>query len=286
MTRSLSEIARRTGHSGSYIRIRGANSLLGDNQPLFVVDGQPINNDTRRIEGSHAGVVTGNRVMDLNAADIETVQILKGAAAAAIYGSRAGNGVILITTKRGQPGTNRVEFRSSLSFDEVNRTVPLQTRFGQGLDLAAEGGSGDAFGGAGPYSWGLPFTGTVYDHANELYKTALRSEFGLTWSGGTATTDYYLSLGRLDQDGVIKGPQSYQRTTVRLRAGHAFRDNLRVSANFSFANSTGDFIQQGSNISGIQLGALRTPPDFNNDPYLNDDGLHRSYRTPDPTSVT
>ncbi|MCH7891579.1 MAG: TonB-dependent receptor, partial [Gemmatimonadetes bacterium] len=82
------------------------------------------------------------------------------------------------------------------------------------------------------------------------------------------------------------GPQSFQRTTVRLRAGHAFRDNLRVSANFSFANSSGDFIQQGSNISGVQLGALRTPPDFNNDPYLTDEGLHRSYRNPDPASVT
>ena len=272
--------------AGSYIRIRGANSLLGSNQPLFVVDGQPINNSTRYIESSTAGTVVGNRAMDLNSADIESVQILKGAAAAAIYGSRAGNGVVLITTKRGQPGTNRVEFRSSLSFDEVNRTVPLQTGFGQGLDLAAEGGSGDAFGGDGAFSWGLPFSGPVFDHANELYKTAIRSELGLTWSGGTSTTDYYLSIGRLDQDGVIKGPQAFERTTVRLRAGHAFRDDLRVSANFAYANSGGDFIQQGSNISGIQLGALRTPPDFNNKPYLTADGLHRSYRLKNPTVVT
>ena len=288
--------------AGAYIRIRGANSLLGDNQPLFVVDGQPINNDTRRIERSTAGVQTGNRAMDLNAADIESVQILKGAAAAAIYGSRAGNGVILITTKRGQPGTNRVEFRMGLSFDEVNRTIPLQTAFGHGLDATPEDptfvcspGNTDYFcdaststGSSGAFSWGLPIGAGVetFDHANELYKTALRSDFGVTWSGGTATTDYYLSIGRLDQDGVIEGPQAYNRTTVRLRAGHAFRDDLRVSANFSYANSSGDFIQQGSNISGIQLGALRTPANFNNLPYLNDDGLHRSYRTQDPTSVT
>ena len=126
--------------AGSYIRIRGANSLIGSNQPLFVVDGQPINNASDTIGENTTGVVVGNRAMDLNPADIESIQILKGPAAAAIYGSRASNGVILITTKRGQPGTNRVEFRSSLSFDEVNQLVPLQTSFGQGRDLVAEGG--------------------------------------------------------------------------------------------------------------------------------------------------
>ncbi len=276
--------------AGSYIRIRGANSLIGSNQPLFVVDGQPINNSSDTIGVNIAGVVVGNRAMDLNATDIESIQILKGAAAAAMYGSRAGNGVVLVTTKRGQPGTNRVEFRSSLSIDDVSRTIPLQTGFGQGLDGAPEGMPGmDLCGGGGcPFTWGPSIgSGTpVFDHADELYKTAFRSELGLTWSGGTATTDYYLSLGRLDQNGVIKGNQMYERTTVRLRAGHAFRDDLRVSANFSFADSRGDFIQQGSSGSSMQLGALRTPPDFNNKPYLTAEGLHRSYQLPNPTSVT
>ena len=275
--------------AGSYIRIRGANSLIGSNQPLFVVDGQPINNSSDTIGTTVAGVVVGNRAMDSNSADIESIQILKGAAAAAIYGSRAGNGVVLLTTKRGQPGTNRVEFRSSLSIDEVSRTIPLQTSFGQGLDGAPEGMPGEDFcGPLCPFTWG-PAIGSgipVFDHSNELYKTAFRNELGLTWSGGTATTDYYLSLGRLDQTGVIKGNQAYDRTTVRLRAGHAFRDDLRVSGNFSYADSRGDFIQRGSNLSGIQLGALRTPPDFNNKPYLTPEGLHRSYQLPDPTSVT
>ena len=293
--------------AGSYIRIRGANSLIGSNQPLFVVDGQPTTNSSDTIGVSLAGVVVGNRAMDLNPADIESIQILKGAAAAAIYGSRAGNGVVLITTKRGQPGTNRVEFRSSLSIDQVNRTIPLQTSTGQGLvglpglnarwglpagTIPESGGACiDIYGlptDRCPVSWGLPIgPGTpTFDHANELYKAALRSDLGLTWSGGTATTDYYLSLGRLSQDGVIEGPQAYNRTTVRLRAGHAFRDDLRVSANFSFTDGRGDFVQQGSNRSGTQLGALRTPPNFNNEPYLTAEGLHRSYQLPDPTTVT
>ena len=292
--------------AGVYVRIRGANSLIGSNQPLFVVDGVPIDNTSDTIESSTAGTIVTNRAMDLNPNDIASVEILKGAAAAAIYGSRAANGVVLVTTKSGAPGTNRIEYRSSMSWDEVNHTVPLQMTFGQGL--AGVSGLNEAFGlPAGtipesgdvcvdvyglptnrcPTSWGLPIqSGTpVYDHSNELYRAALRSDQFVTWSGGNETTDYYLSVGRLDQRGVIRGNQGYERTTVRLKASHAFRDDLRIGGNIAYADGAGDYVQQGSNISGIQLGALRTPPDFNNLPYLTESGLHRSYRLPEPTSV-
>ncbi|HSH75120.1 MAG TPA: TonB-dependent receptor plug domain-containing protein, partial [Longimicrobiales bacterium] len=119
--------------AGSYIRIRGANSLIGSNQPLFVVDGVPIDNSTTTIETSTAGTAVTNRAMDLNPNDIESIEILKGAAAAAIYGSRAANGVVMVTTKRGRPGTNTIQYRSSFAWNEVNKTVPLQRSFRQGL---------------------------------------------------------------------------------------------------------------------------------------------------------
>ena len=300
--------------AGTYIRIRGANSLLGDNQPLFVVDGVPVDNSTTHTEnlqflGNTGGTVNTNRAHDINPNDIESIEILKGAAAAAIYGSRAANGVVLVTTKRGRPGTNTIQYRSSWSWSEVNQVVPLQTSAGQGLTGAA--GINAYFGvPAGtvsedpntdvcadiygtpvnrcPTSWGLPIgAGTpTFDHANEIYRTGLVSDQFLTWSGGNESTDYYLSLGRLDQQGVIVGPQNYARTTVRLKAGHAFRDDLRISGNFAYTDGQGDFVQQGSNISGIQLGALRTPPDFDNLPYLDPaTGQHRSYRLPSPTSI-
>ena len=95
------------------IRIRGATSVTGTNQPLFVVDGQPIDNTTVSSEQGPAdypgsgGTVTSNRAADINPNDIESVDILKGAAAAAIYGARAANGVVLITTKKGRPGATR-----------------------------------------------------------------------------------------------------------------------------------------------------------------------------------
>src|SRR5690606_17770093 len=83
--------------------------------------------------GNTGGTPLTNRAFDLNPNDIESIEILKGAAAAAIYGSRAANGVVLVTTKRGRPGTNSIQYRSSWSWNEVNKVVPLQRRFGQGF---------------------------------------------------------------------------------------------------------------------------------------------------------
>jgi TonB-linked SusC/RagA family outer membrane protein len=265
---------------GSYIRIRGANSLQGSNQPLIVVDGQPIDNSSRTIETTVGGTAINNRAADINPADIEDIQILKGAAAAAVYGSRAANGVILITTKSGRAGTNNISYSIGYSNDEVNELQELNTRYGQG--------DGGVFSEGNAFSWGPELSaGTpVYDHADEIYQTGHRLDQHLTWSGGSDRTTYYLSLGRTDHQGVIVGNSEYDRTTVRLKGSHAFRDDLRLSANFAYATSYSELVQRGSNISGIQLGALRTPPDFNNLPYLTESGLHRSYRRPDPTSVT
>jgi TonB-linked SusC/RagA family outer membrane protein len=296
--------------AGSYIRIRGANSLLGDNQPLFVVDGVPVDNSTNHTEnlqflGNTGGTTQTNRAYDINPNDIESIEILKGAAAAAIYGSRAANGVVLVTTKRGRPGTNTIQYRSSWSWNEVNKVVPLQRSFAQGMAGNASWAADDGAAFASPNtdfcaaiygvptnrcpaSWGVPIAAgaPTFDHANEVYRTGLVSDQFLTWSGGNESTDYYLSLGRLDHQGTIVGPQDYARTTVRLKAGHSFRDDLRISGNFAYTDGQGDFIQSGSNISGIQLGALRTPPDFDNQPYLDpSNGLHRSYRRPNPTSI-
>lgn len=258
--------------AGAYIQIRGAASITGGTQPLFVVDGTPIDNTTFRVEGSTAGTVATNRAADVNPADIERVEILKGAAATAIYGSRGANGVVLITTKSGKAGSTRASFSSSVSFDNVNETVPLQTRWGQGLFTASP---------TSALSWG-PLLGAdvpIFDHATEVYQTGNKFENNLTLSGGSEKTTYYLSLGRLDHQGVIVGPQGYDRTTVRLKGSHFFNEDIKVSGNVAYTNSDGSFVQQGSNISGIQLGALRTPPNFNNRPYIDPaTGLHRSYR--------
>ncbi|HEX6748974.1 MAG TPA: SusC/RagA family TonB-linked outer membrane protein [Longimicrobium sp.] len=280
--------------AGAYIQIRGAASVYGGTQPLFVVDGTPIDNRSTRIEdyanrdpssGGTTGTTVTNRAADINPADIADIQILKGGAATALYGSRGANGVVLITTKSGRAGQTRVSFNGSYSNDEVNRVVPLQTQYGLGLNtcptdrtLPCSTTSGSA---TGVRSWNIALPGStpVFDHANEVYNTGNHWETNLTLSGGGERTTYYMSVGRLAQDGVIVGPQAYDRTTLRLKGTHQFADNVTVGGNFAYTNGQGDFVQQGSNISGIQLGALRTPPEFNNLPYLDPvTGFHRSYR--------
>src|SRR6266576_3300706 len=139
------EVTQQSGDPGasSYIRIRGTRTLSGNGQPLFVVDGVPIDNSSFSTSnfnlnddlgaGQTDGTVHENRASDLNPNDIESVEILKGAASGAIYGARAGQGVILITTKSGHAGPTRFSLKSSISFDDVNHFVPLQTKYRQGL---------------------------------------------------------------------------------------------------------------------------------------------------------
>lgn len=279
--------------AGSYIRVRGAASITGGTQPLIVVDGTPIDNSSDNTDiqnppsaqtgtgGGTAGTVVTNRAADINPNDIERVEILKGAAATAIYGSRAANGVVLITTRSGQAGETRATLSTSYARDEITATEPLQRTFGQG--------TGGVFAAGNRFSWGpaLASGARTFDHATEMYQNGDHWTTDLTLSGGSERTTYYLSAGRLGQDGVIKGPQSFDRTSVRLKGSHFLLDNFQVSGNFAYTTSDGSFVQQGSNISGIQLGALRTPPDFDNLPYIDPaTGFQRTYRDPTPTSLT
>jgi TonB-linked SusC/RagA family outer membrane protein len=107
----------------------------------------------------------------------------------------------------------------------------------------------------------------------------------LTISGGTERTTYYLSISRYNNNSVIKGNSDYQRTTVRLKGSQRVTNKINVSGNFAFSDIAVNRIQRGSNVSGLLIGALRTPPDFNNLPYLNEFGVHRSYRRPDRTTL-
>jgi TonB-linked SusC/RagA family outer membrane protein len=316
------EVTQSGGEPGasSYITIRGTRTIgtpnSGANQPLFVVDGQPIDNssfstsDFNPADDLNSGAIDGttqtNRVADINPNDIENVEILKGAAAAAIYGSRAAQGVILITTKHGRAGATRYSLRSTVSFDDINRTYPLQTAYGQGLanlgvddvqfaftgsPLPAGTHACDASNGSTANfqcrtSWGpLLAAGTpVYDHANEAYRTGVGTDNVLTMSGGNDRTTFYLSGGYNYNRGIFVGPlNTYKRATVRLNGTHRLTDNLKVGGNFSYIDGRGSFVQRGNNTNGLQLDLLRSPPDWNNLPFLNPvTGLHQSFRFQNP----
>lgn len=275
--------------SSAYIIIRGATSVTGTNQPLFVVDNVPIDNSTISTNGGDGSTVTQNRAADINPNDIADIQILKGAAASAIYGARAANGVILITTKRGENGPTRYTYSTTETFDKIDRTMPLQTDWGQGSD-SVSGKCSTPDCNATSLSFG-PFLGggaSVFNHGQEIFQTGLTADNNLSISGGNTRTTFFLSGGETGQQGVMKGGNNrYDRTTFRLKATHQLLNALTLGGNFSFYDTRGDYVQKGSNVDGLLLGALRTPPDFNNLPYLDPvSGLQRSYRFPDPTPAS
>ena len=293
------EVRTQSGEPGSSasIKIRGAASLSGTNQPLFVVDGQPIDNQTFSTQsiangsgtaaGADASTVAPNRASDINPADIESIQILKSSAAAAIYGARAANGVVLITTKSGTPGATKYTISSTETFDRVNMPDVLQHSFVQGLDgAAATCGGPDCS--VARYSWGPAATaGTpLFDHSNELFDTGLTADNNLQVSGGNDRTTFYASGGLMNQNGYLKGPNNkYNRASIRLKGTQQVNSKLKIGGNLSYVDTRGKFVQKGSNLSGVMLGALRTPPNFDNENTYLPNGLQRAYRFPNATSV-
>jgi len=297
-----------TGQSGdpgasSFIQIRGIRTIVGNSQPLFVVDGVPTNNSAISTSSfnphdggySGEGTVVENRAIDLNPNDIENVEILKGAAAGAIYGARAGQGVVLITTKSGRAGATHFSYRSSASFDNVSHFVGLQTHFGQGrfgieADTSSGGSCDDPGNSVCRRSWGAPLPAglPVFDHTRELYETGHVAENAMTVSGGNDRTTFYLSGENLDNNGMFVGNHDrFSRTTIRLKGSHRPLDQLKLSANLAYADTRGHFVQRGNNVNAVQIPALRTPPEFNNLPFLDPVfQQHRSYRFQHPTATS
>jgi TonB-linked SusC/RagA family outer membrane protein len=281
---------QQSGDAGSStsIQIRGTKTITGTSQPLIVVDGVPINNATR-ITGPTvlAGAVSPNRAADINPDDIESIEVLKGAAATSIYGASAGSaGAILITTKRGRSGQTRFTLRSTFQADEPVRFMPMQLRYGVGT-----AGNSTACTAvncaitAGFFSWGpeLPSGTPTYDHAREIYETGKVWDNTLSMSGGNDRTTFYVSAGTLNHNGFIFSDRDYfDRQSFRFNGSHGITDELTVGASGSYVQTNGNGIGRGNNLSGI-LGAMRQPPEFNAKQYLDPaSGLHRSWRFPNP----
>ncbi|MDF9798599.1 TonB-linked SusC/RagA family outer membrane protein [Catalinimonas alkaloidigena] len=313
-------IARSNGDpgAGSTIQIRGANTITGSSNPLVIVDGVPLNNNTVYGGGNGAnrsgGTSQQSRLNDINPNDIESIQVLKGASAASLWGSRAANGVIVITTKQGSAGRPKISFSSTYSIDEVNTRHPLQNKFGQGRN--GEWDSGDR------ESWGDKIAerpggedevdmsgeyfeaddGTLYypiinknsretyvdENFDEVFQNGYFLQNDLSISGGSEKSTFFFSLGRLDQEGIVKN-SDYHRTNVRLNNQTFFADWINVSSRAAYTNTKSNRIQQSSNVAGLYLGLLRNPPDFSiadyKGTYYDEDGTaypkrHRAYRRP------
>ncbi len=296
--------------AGAKIQIRGATSISGDLKPLIVLDGVPIYNSSyygtgSSSVGSDGGVVQQSRLNDISAHDIEKVEVLRGASAAAVWGSKAANGVISITTKKGkakQEGWS-IDVNSSVSFDQLNKKVPLQNAYGGGNNGNFQ------FVPAGGRSWGdkianrpdgqdefittgAKFTAndgteyypiqngsaanphggkrdkTLYDVYDAIFQTGTVIENGLGLNNFDKNGNIYFGVNNLRQDGIIRTNSTYDRTTFRLNILRRLNERLSVDAGLGYSYITSDRIQMGSNLNGLFLGGLRTPSDFNSEDYV------------------
>jgi TonB-linked SusC/RagA family outer membrane protein len=288
-----------TGEPGSATRIvlRGQRSFMNNNQPLIVIDGIPIDNSVSVGGGSSTasawravdGVAAFSRISDINPDDIRSMQIYSGPSAASLWGSRAANGVIAITTKSGtQGGTKSMSLtvRSKISSDEVSHLVPLQRSFGQGYGgmymfnfplswgdpIFLRSGNADVTSRSNyPYATITQKNSTVtYDHASEIFRKPISFDYGATLRGGDEWGDFYLDMSKLNQKGIVLANSDFERTSIRGTATRRFAENLLAKFNAAYISSKSDRIQVGNTTAGLMLGAYRTPPDFNNQPYLVD----------------
>ncbi|MBP2283188.1 TonB-linked SusC/RagA family outer membrane protein [Flavobacterium sp. CG_23.5] len=276
--------------SGAYIQIRGQNSITGSTQPLFVIDGIPISSD--EIGSTVDGVGQQSRMNDINPNDIASVQVLKGASAAALWGYRAANGVVLITTKKGKKGKISVDINSSVSFDKVNVRMKLQDRFGQGSNgvwrrnastsfgdkISTRIGGSDIFNTTGQYF--------VSDNGNTIYPITKKNSTAnfndsnydsvigngqnvdnhIGISGGGENTNFYLGLGSTKQEGVVRG-STYERTSIDFTSESKIGEKTSFKSKFGYSSVNSNRVQTGSNLAGLFLGLYRSPADFDNRDY-------------------
>jgi TonB-linked SusC/RagA family outer membrane protein len=299
--------------SGSSIQIRGSHTIEGASQPLIILDGIPISNDNL---GQNVIISQQSRLNDLNAKDIKSIQVLKGASAAALWGSRAANGVIVITTKSGQLNQKpQIQYSYTQSFDFISVTEPLQDTYGQGRNgvwsptfgeswgdkIADRSGTADDVDATGEYFISstsdniyYPITQknskATYQDSNwdQVFQTGHFQQHNFSIVGGTNNSTYFFSYERFDQEGIIRN-FDYHRNNLRLNTKTQLYDWLSWSNKVTYTNvNSNRIIQAGETTNGIMLALLRCAPDFDitdyKGTYVDDNGnvftsRHRFYRS-------
>lgn len=259
--------------TGSSIIIRGYTTFTGSNQPLFVVDGIPIDNSGG---GSplQNGPSVSNRALDLNQDDIESISVLKGPSAAVLYGSRASNGVILVTTKKGKAGQKTaVEFSSNYSIETVNRLPNYQNDYAQG--------NNGLFSPVAQTSWG-PKMGTTVTNAynpatnannltqvltpypnnvSDLFRNGTNFQNNVAFSGGSDRNSFRFSYGYLRSTGVLDN-NTLIRHNFSINTMQKVNNYLTVTVSATYTNNFSKRSQQGNQLSNPLFRGWITPRSY------------------------
>ncbi|MGI4833206.1 MAG: SusC/RagA family TonB-linked outer membrane protein [Janthinobacterium lividum] len=265
------QVYQKSGEPGSAIsvKIRGASSITAGNDPLYVIDGMPINNDapiTGNGPGSVGNVNPRNPLNSLNPADIESIEVLKDASATAIYGSRGSNGVVIITTKRGSAGTLQLSYGGQYGLQTVSHYPRMLTgqEYHDVLNALVDAGGADA-------TQRVPDTYVNTDWQKALFQTAPTMTHDLSLSGAAGNTKYYASLGYFDQQGVVinSATRRYSaRVNVETRVAQKYAFGVTLNASYikDRLNSSGDQgINENANAIYSAISYDPTVPIYNPD---------------------
>ncbi len=270
--------------ASSSITIRGVSSLSGSNQPLFVIDGLPVSNNTFS-SGNFAGanqlenrgVDFGNRIADINPEDIETITVLKGPEASARYGIDAASGAIVITTKRGKAGAAQISYSNSFRMDRIVRFPEKQTIYGRGVQGVTDEGStittyfGEAY----------PEGTQIYDNVRNFFQTSTTQRHNLSVSGGSEASTYRVAASYMDVGSFI--PNAGQQR-FNITSAVTSKLNKYISTDVSFAYTKSN-VQSVFNVNGgPMLGLLAWPSDDDARIYLDEAGNRRFFSAATTTS--
>ncbi len=272
---------------GSQIILRGGTSLERDNQPLFVVDGVIYDNSTT-VPGNSAfdgsistASTTANRVMDINPEDIENMSVLKGPAAAALYGSRAAAGVVIITTKKGKEGAVEVNLSSKYISQWAQHLPETQKKYKRGFfeDQYNDDGqlTGTTYNDFSYNSWGekIGANDKVYDNIGNFFQPGNAWDTSVSVAGGTEKSNFYLSGSYYDQTGIIP-TTGYTKTTLRFNGEQKWKI-FTFGANVAYSQANTDKTLTsaglyGSSGSGTMTSVYRWSPTDDMTHYQNEDG--------------
>lgn len=274
--------------AGTDIVIRGISSLSpnADNQPLIVIDGMPVNNSTvsgNMIPSSGTNDLPAksndqfsyaNRGLDINPDDIESISVLKGAGATALYGLRAANGVLIITTKKGSAGKMTISLNSSVAFDYLTKYPEIQTKYREGQQgrLAFNSdGSPNRFQTFGPLR---TENDPAYNNFKRAFETGMRYNNSVTVQGGNNKTTYYSSVSSLNQTGILAST-SYDRYTFKLAGTSQLSD--KVSINASATLTTSKSKQPSAGDKGVMTAIAYHTTTFDVRDYMYPDGSQKVY---------
>lgn len=301
------EISGTGGNPGSSqsVVIRGITSLSGNNQPLYIVDGVPINNAATNTSSLNGSFDFGNGANAINPDDVESMNVLKGSAATALYGSRASNGVIIITTKSGS-GREKgfgVDFTSAWTGSTVLRYPDFQNRFGQGWTgqhwLDENGSWGPKFDGRDRL-WGRvvdnsqllkPFV-PLEDNIKDFFGLGQMWQNSISIKGGQKNTSYYFSYSNVSQDGVFPtDADSYMRNTYALRGSHKAK-MITISTSVNYVNQSTKAVPGGQEQNSVWDQLLQMPRDLSvidgedyNNKFYNVDNWYTPFGVTNPYYV-